>query len=81
MSFENHANSIILECFLSSVVARVSELPEKLPNFTATMETTIHEEKISHFTFHGKRKRPDHESRKYPLPSSCVNNYFETAKS
>ena len=26
--------------------------------FTATMEITIHEEKISHFTFHGKRKGP-----------------------
>ena len=30
------------------------------------MEITIHEEKISHFTFHGKKKRADHESRKYP---------------
>ena len=30
------------------------------------MEITIHEEKISHFTFH-ERKNADHESRKYPL--------------
>ena len=35
----------------------------------ATMEITIQEEKISHFTFRGK-KRADHESRKYPLPLS-----------
>ena len=34
------------------------------------MEITIHEEKISHFTFHGKKKTADHESRKYPLPPS-----------
>ena len=30
---------------------------------TATMEITIHEERIGHFTFHGK-KRADHKSRK-----------------
>ena len=34
--------------------------------FTATMEITIHEEKISHFTFHGE-KRADHESAMYML--------------
>ena len=34
------------------------------------MEITIHEKKISHFTFHGEKKRADHQSRKYPLPPS-----------
>ena len=29
------------------------------------MKITIHEEKNSHFTFH-RKKRADHESRKYP---------------
>ena len=33
------------------------------------MEITIHEEKNSHFTFHGG-KRADHESRKYRLTPS-----------
>ena len=38
----------------------------------ATMEITpIHKEKISHFTFHGK-KRADHESRKHPLPAKRI---------
>ena len=38
--------------------------------FMATMEITIHKEKISHFTFHGEKKGADQESRKYPLPHS-----------
>ena len=33
------------------------------------MEITIHEEKINHFTFHGKKEAVD-KSRKYPLPPS-----------
>ena len=39
----------------------------------ATMEITIHEEKISHFTFHGKKKGPitSHENTLYhPLTAS-----------
>ena len=43
--------------------------------FTATMEITIHEQKISHFTFHGE-KRADHESRQYPLPLSKMASPF-----
>ena len=42
------------------------------------MKITIHEEKNSHFTFHGKKKA-DHESRKYPLPPSsdlrCIHRF------
>ena len=50
-------------------ISRFTENNFAKSRFTATMEVTIHEEKISHFTFHGKKG--DHESRKYPLlPSS-----------
>ena len=41
------------------------------------MEITIHEEKISHFPFHEKKKRADHESRKYPLPPSMNHSILE----
>ena len=40
------------------------------------MEITIHEEKISHFTFHGEN-RADHESWKYPLPPSLQITNFK----
>ena len=39
---------------------------------------TIHEEIISHFTFHGK-KGADHESWKYPLPPSVFGVHFFTS--
>ena len=41
------------------------------------MEITIHEEKISHFPFHEKKKRTDHESRKYPLLPSVNHSILE----
>ena len=44
-------------------------------HFMASMEITIHKEKISHFTFHGEKKRADHESRKYPLPPSTKDEH------
>ena len=50
-------------------ISRFTENNFAKSRFTTTMEITIHEGKISHFTFHGK-KRADHESRKYPLPPS-----------
>ena len=53
-------------------ISRLTENNFAKSHFTATMEITIHEEKISHFTFHGK-KRANRESRKYPLPPSQYN--------
>ena len=50
-------------------ISRFTENNFAKSRFTTTMKIMIHEEKISHFTFHGK-KRADHESRKYPLPPS-----------
>ena len=49
------------------------------------MEITIHEEKISHFTFHGEKKGPvtSHENTLYhPLESFCapVENVEKTVK-
>ena len=45
-----------------NIISRFTESNFAKSRFTATMEITIHEEKISHFTFHGKKA--DHESRK-----------------
>ena len=46
-----------------NIISRFTESNFAKSRFTATMEITIHEEKISHFTFHGKKKA-DHEVTK-----------------
>ena len=38
-----------------TVISRFTENNFAKSRFTATMEITIHEENISHFTFHGKK--------------------------
>ena len=43
---ENHGSRRIKHLFLVSRISR----------FTASMEITIHQEKITHFTFHGGKK-------------------------
>ena len=61
MKITVHGKLIIVSCFTENNFAKL--------HFMATMEITIHEEKIaiSHFM---REKRANHESQKYPLPPS-----------
>ena len=60
---ENHSSRRIKHLFLLS--RKIINFAKS--RFTATMEITIHEEKISHFTVHGKKKGPitSHENTLY----------------
>ena len=59
---ENHGSRRIKHLFLVSQIIIFSK-----SRFTATMEITIHKEKISHLTFHRKKKGPitSHENTLY----------------
>ena len=56
-------------------ISRFTENNFAKSRFTATMEITIHEEKISHFTFHEKKKNgpiTSHENTLYhPLKTAA----------
>ena len=53
-----------------NIISRFTENNYAKSRFTATMEITIHEEKISHFTFHGKKKG---RSRVTQIPFTTLN--------
>ena len=58
---------------LNIFISRFTENNFAQSRFTTTMEITIHEEKISHFTFHGEKKG---RSRVMKIPfTTLITNY------
>ena len=58
-----------------NIISHFTENNFAKSRFTASMEITIHKEKVSHFTFHGKNKGPitSHENTLYhPLPKMSM---------